>query len=289
MTLSIFTEQYGKFREILIQYRQSRGITQTQLAESLDRPQSFVSKYENGERRIDIVEFLEISSALQVDPCEIIRDISGETSSELNIMDEWGVTANQLTVLLRENPSARGMLFGYVAELKLREIISKFAGVRAIKKFDDHDRKRKADLHVIYHHRAFSVESKSLQGTQTKFNVENQVWSGKAQVDASDKRLVTFPSGKTLQTTLLKRGEFDILAVNCYGFGNKWQFQFARNKDLPCSSFKQYTPEEKSALILSLIPVKWPPQPPFYTDLNLLLNEMLDNGEGCDPSDIGLE
>jgi hypothetical protein len=204
-------------------------------------------------------------------------------------MDEWKITANEMTILLQENPSLRGMLFGYVAELKLRELISAFPGIKSMKKFDDHDRKKKGDLHIIYYHRVFSVESKSLQTSQIKFDRENQIWSGKAQVYASDSRIVTLPSGKQLKTTLLLRGEFDILAVNCYEFNKTWQFQFARNKDLPFSSYRKYTPEEQSALISSLIPVTWPPQPPFYSDLKLLLDEMLEAGEGSDPSEIGLE
>ncbi|WP_414564025.1 MULTISPECIES: helix-turn-helix domain-containing protein [unclassified Anabaena] len=289
MTSSIFTEQYGRFRELLVQYRQIRAITQAQLADVLNRPQSFVSKYESGERRLDLIEFLEISIALQFDPCELIRTILSETLPEPTIMDEWKVTADEMTILLQENPSLRGMLFGYVAELKLRELISAFPGIGSMKKFDDHDRKKKGDLHIIYHHRVFSVESKSLQTSQIKFDEKTQLWSGKAQVDASDSRIVTLPSGKQLKTTLLLRGEFDILAVNCYEFNKTWQFQFARNKDLPFSSYRKYTPEEQSALISSLIPVTWPPQPPFYSDLKLLLDEMLESGEGSDPSEIGLE
>ncbi|NJN38183.1 MAG: hypothetical protein HC790_04715 [Acaryochloridaceae cyanobacterium CSU_3_4] len=133
------------------------------------------------------------------------------------------------------------------------------------------------------------MESKSLQTSQIKFDEKNQVWSGKAQVDASDSRIVTLPSGRQLKTTLLLRGEFDILAVNCYGFNKTWRFQFARNRDLPFSLYKKYTSEEQSALISSLIRVTWPPQPPFNSDLRLLLDEMLEAGEGSDPSEIGLE
>lgn len=298
MTSSIFTGQYERFRQLLTQYRQNQSITQCELAKSLNRPQSFVSKYESGERRLDIVEFLEIASVLQFDPCEVIRDIGTEVSLPPDItdvsftptiMDVWGFTANELTILLKENPSLQGMLFGYIAELKLREIVSSFSGIKAIKKFDDHNRKKKGDLYIIYHHRAFTIESKSLQKTQTRWDSINQTWFGKAQVDASDRRDVILPSGKKLNTTLLLRGEFDILAVNCYGFGQTWRFQFARNKDLPCSSYAKYTQEEQSALISSLIPVAWNPQAPFYTNLKELLDEMLEAGEGSDPSEVGLE
>ena len=291
MTSSIFTKQYGRFRELLVQYRQRSSMTQAQLAEILERRQSFVSKYESGERRLDLIEFLEIAEALQFDPCELIRIVRSEALSESKqtIMDEWEVTANELTLLLQENPSLRGMLFGYVAELKLREIASSLPRIKSMKKFDDHDRKKKGDLHIIYHHRAFNVESKSLQTSQTKWDEASQTWFGKAQVDASDSREITFLSGRKFKTTLLLRGEFDILAVNCYEFGKKWQFQFARNIDLPCSTHKKYSKEVQSALIASLIPVTWPPHPPFYSDLRALLDEMLEAGEGSDPSDIGLE
>lgn len=289
MTSSIFTEQYGRFRELLIQYRQRSSLTQVQLAQRLNRPQSFVSKYESGERRLDVVEFLEIAEALQFDACELLRLVRSETSTEQTIMDEWQVTSNELTLLLQENPSLRGMLFGYVAELKLREMIAFFPGVKSIKKFDDHDRKKKGDLHIIYHHRAFSVESKSLQTNHIKWDEENQTWFGKAQVDASDNREVILPSGRKFKTILLLRDEFDILAVNCYQFGKLWQFQFARNRDLPRSTFKKYTEEEQNALIASLISVTHPPQPPFYKDLRVLLDEMLEAGEGTDASEIGLE
>ena len=51
-----------------------RGISQAQLALLLGRPQSFISKYERGERRLDFVEVLEITEALGVDA----RDLVGE-------------------------------------------------------------------------------------------------------------------------------------------------------------------------------------------------------------------
>jgi hypothetical protein len=44
---------------------------QVQLAEMLGRPQSFVSKYERGERRLDFVEVFEIAEALRVSTCAI--------------------------------------------------------------------------------------------------------------------------------------------------------------------------------------------------------------------------
>lgn len=55
--------------------RNRKDLTQSQLADKLKRPQSFVAKIENGERRIDIVEFLSIASALGIDPVKFIRSL----------------------------------------------------------------------------------------------------------------------------------------------------------------------------------------------------------------------
>jgi transcriptional regulator with XRE-family HTH domain len=60
---------------LLIRYRQSKGVTQIELAKQLERPQSFVSKYENGERRLDLIEFLEIAKALNINVCKFINEL----------------------------------------------------------------------------------------------------------------------------------------------------------------------------------------------------------------------
>jgi len=204
----------------------------------------------------------------------------------MTILEEWDITVEQLTNLLNENPSLKGMLLGYTAELKLKEIITLLPEVSFITKFDDHNRKKKGDLYIVYHGKAFNIESKSLQSSMIKYDSENDLWQGKAQVDASDRRTVQLPSGQELETTLLLYGEFDVLAVNCYAFENKWQFVFARNSDLPHSSYKKYSEEARKSLIASLIPVSLPPEPPFYLDLQILLNEMLEEGLGSDPDKV---
>lgn len=204
----------------------------------------------------------------------------------MTILDEWGITPEQLTILLDENPSLRGMLFGYVAEVKLKEKIAAFPEVSFTTKFDDHNRKKKGDLYIIYRDRAFDLESKSLQTSSIRYDEENFCWSGKAQVDASDRRVIILPDGSELNTTLLLRGEFDILAINCYAFNKEWNFAFARNQDLPRSTYRRYTQVQKENLIASLITVTWPPRPPFYSDIRALLDEMTAGGEGSDPIDI---
>jgi len=65
-------EAYKRFRELLAEARKDAGLTQAQLSSRLNRPQSFVSKYERGERRLDVVEFAEVARALRVDPIKFL-------------------------------------------------------------------------------------------------------------------------------------------------------------------------------------------------------------------------
>jgi transcriptional regulator with XRE-family HTH domain len=72
---SVHTDEYRAVVEWLVAARKRAGITQQQLAHRLRKPQSFVSKYENGERRIDVAEFLTIIAAIRADPHIALDDI----------------------------------------------------------------------------------------------------------------------------------------------------------------------------------------------------------------------
>ena len=56
---SLYSETYSRFLEQLRKARESAGLTQEEVARRLGRPQSFVSKCESGERRVDIAELLD--------------------------------------------------------------------------------------------------------------------------------------------------------------------------------------------------------------------------------------
>jgi transcriptional regulator with XRE-family HTH domain len=58
--------------------REARGITQLELARRLGKPQSYVSKAELGERRLDVVEFLHFIRAIEGEPLALLRDIEFE-------------------------------------------------------------------------------------------------------------------------------------------------------------------------------------------------------------------
>ncbi len=56
MTESIYTKEYRKIIKRLKKARQDAGLTQVEVAKKLNKPQSYISKIERGERRIDVIE-----------------------------------------------------------------------------------------------------------------------------------------------------------------------------------------------------------------------------------------
>ena len=82
MTKSVFSEQYERFKQLLIEARKKAGLTQVELAERLSRPQSYVSKYERGERRLDVIEFLNVAEEIGIEPVEFLRQLNYTPSSK---------------------------------------------------------------------------------------------------------------------------------------------------------------------------------------------------------------
>lgn len=73
MGKSVHSEGQKAFRALMKAARKEAGLTQDQLARSLRRPQSFVAKYENGERRLDVIEFIEIVRKMGADPVALLK------------------------------------------------------------------------------------------------------------------------------------------------------------------------------------------------------------------------
>jgi transcriptional regulator with XRE-family HTH domain len=61
---SIYSEQYQQLCTLLRQLRREAGLTQVDVAKRLDVAQSFVSKYESGERRLDVIELRHVAEAI---------------------------------------------------------------------------------------------------------------------------------------------------------------------------------------------------------------------------------
>lgn len=68
-----FTLADNVFRELLKDLRNQKNLTQRQLARGLKVPQSYVSKYETGERRLDFVETIYVCRALDTSIEEFVK------------------------------------------------------------------------------------------------------------------------------------------------------------------------------------------------------------------------
>lgn len=72
MSKSIYNEEYRKLIDALKSARLDAGLTQQQVADALGRPQSFVAKVEGYERRLDVIELIELCKVVNTDVFEIL-------------------------------------------------------------------------------------------------------------------------------------------------------------------------------------------------------------------------
>jgi transcriptional regulator with XRE-family HTH domain len=75
MPRTLRTPRHEALRELLIQKRKEAGITQEGLTQLLDTYRTYVTYIERGQRRVDVIEFLELADALGFDPAEAIKHI----------------------------------------------------------------------------------------------------------------------------------------------------------------------------------------------------------------------
>lgn len=79
MKKSLRTPRQLLLQSLLTEARKTGGMTQAELAAALGKPQSFVAKYENGERRIDVIEFADITAALGVSSADLLARLAHGT------------------------------------------------------------------------------------------------------------------------------------------------------------------------------------------------------------------
>jgi transcriptional regulator with XRE-family HTH domain len=70
---SVHSAEHAGFCAAMVAARKRAGLTQDALALRLKRPQSFVAKYEGGERRLDVIEFVTVAKAIGADPVQLLQ------------------------------------------------------------------------------------------------------------------------------------------------------------------------------------------------------------------------
>ena len=78
MPKSIHSKRQEQLCNLLVEARLDAGLTQQQVADGLGHPQSYVAKIEGGERRLDVIEYIEFCECLKVDPSSFLRLVQGK-------------------------------------------------------------------------------------------------------------------------------------------------------------------------------------------------------------------
>ncbi len=73
---SLYSDTYHRFLALFRETRISSGLTQQEVARRLGRPQSFISKCESGERRVDVAELIAFCEVVRMDPAAFVRRLS---------------------------------------------------------------------------------------------------------------------------------------------------------------------------------------------------------------------
>jgi len=74
-TKTKLAEELRILGEVLVRVRERAGLKQSDLAARLGLPASYLSKIENGTRRLDVIELIQIARAMKVDPAGIVHEI----------------------------------------------------------------------------------------------------------------------------------------------------------------------------------------------------------------------
>ena len=75
MPKSVHSARHGLIADAIAANRRAKGLTQAQVARSLGRHQPFIANIESGERRIDLVELLEIAAVIDLDVEDLVRRV----------------------------------------------------------------------------------------------------------------------------------------------------------------------------------------------------------------------
>lgn len=76
---TIHQPKYLEIIALLIKARKDKGLTQVNVAKALGKPQSYIAKIERCERKLDVLEFLDLCGILEKNPCTIIQQITNGT------------------------------------------------------------------------------------------------------------------------------------------------------------------------------------------------------------------
>jgi hypothetical protein len=183
-----------------------------------------------------------------------------------------------LVELLRDRPSVRGMVYGFLAEVQFAKWLHENGIPEETHVVDDDHAKTKSDRTIPYNAKSYTIQVKSMQTNSIKSPYPGRFTAG-IQCDGSDKRRVRLPNGHEYETTNYVAGEFMVLATPLHPFERKWDFAFRLNSTLPRTTSNKYAEEDREFLLKTMVPITWPIEEPWTTDLLGLLDSSPDLGD----------
>lgn len=111
-----------------------------------------------------------------------------------DLLTTWGITAEELSEIVAENPSMRGLMFGFVAEYKLKKMWLLRRRIKNLVRPRSHDRKQKCDFRFDYRGVDVTVEVKCLDSPKAK--CKEGVWNGTSNVMRAIPRMSPCQTGK---------------------------------------------------------------------------------------------
>ena len=180
--------------------------------------------------------------------------------------------------VLESAPSVRGMVYGNLAEVQLsRWLVANGVPLENQLRDDDHA-KTKSDRTILHQGRRYTIQVKSMQTDSIKQSGPEQ-FKARIQCDGSDRRRVILPNGHEVETTNYVAGEFMVLATPLQPFTGQWDFAFRLNSTLDRTTFAKYAPEDRRYLLKTTVPISWPLEAPWTTELFALLADTPDLGD----------
>ncbi|ESY13616.1 MULTISPECIES: helix-turn-helix domain-containing protein [unclassified Mesorhizobium] len=75
MAKTLHSDRHRRLAQLLTEKRKQAGLTQAAVAKALDRHQPFIANIENADRRVDLIEFLDLAKVVGFDPYEVLQQI----------------------------------------------------------------------------------------------------------------------------------------------------------------------------------------------------------------------
>ena len=143
-----------------------------------------------------------------------------------------GFTLSDVESLAQDNPSLRGYLQGYLAELRLQELLLGLEEVNYVEKIPD-SAQVKGDFFVEYRSHLLTVEAKSFRSGSSRFNPLLDTWDATVQCKNPGSRSLSFADGRQVTASCVEERRFDVIAVCTYPVTGRWEFLFAPEFCLP--------------------------------------------------------